>query len=125
MGRQDGLGDTIRVSLTEDPWLELDPATKLRNLADEARSAKAAAAAAKVPTWRETTRDFTVFGSRTGALPAQRAGDAVDVRGFLHRDGSVVAPVTLEQVPACRSPPPRHQRAGMHHEGVRARHPWM
>lgn len=97
---QDGLGDTIRVSLTEDPWLELDPATKLRNLADEARSAKAAAAAAKVPTWRETTRDFTVFGSRTGALPAQRAGDAVDVRGFLHRDGSVVAPVTLEQLAA-------------------------
>ena len=96
---QDGLGDTIRVSLTEDPWLELDPARKLRAIADEARSAAAAAAAAKVPTWRETTRDFTVFGSRDGALPVQRAGDAVDVRGFLHRDGSVLAPVSLEQVP--------------------------
>eukprot|EP00291_Cryptomonas_curvata_P000633 CAMPEP_0172178732 /NCGR_PEP_ID=MMETSP1050-20130122/16211_1 /TAXON_ID=233186 /ORGANISM="Cryptomonas curvata, Strain CCAP979/52" /LENGTH=371 /DNA_ID=CAMNT_0012851507 /DNA_START=10 /DNA_END=1121 /DNA_ORIENTATION=- len=42
---QDGLGDTIRVSLTEDPWLELDPARKLKAIADHARSPAAAAAA--------------------------------------------------------------------------------
>ncbi len=28
----DGLGDTIRVSLTEDPWLEIDPCKRLVNL---------------------------------------------------------------------------------------------
>lgn len=28
---QDGLGDTIRVSLTEDPELEIEPCTKLAN----------------------------------------------------------------------------------------------
>jgi (E)-4-hydroxy-3-methylbut-2-enyl-diphosphate synthase len=29
----DGLGDTIRVSLTEDPWYEIDPCSRLVNLA--------------------------------------------------------------------------------------------
>ena len=28
----DGLGDTIRVSLTEDPELEIEPCTRLANL---------------------------------------------------------------------------------------------
>ncbi|MEX1012160.1 MAG: (E)-4-hydroxy-3-methylbut-2-enyl-diphosphate synthase [Waddliaceae bacterium] len=31
----DGLGDTIRVSLTEDPWLEIDPCRRLVTLAEE------------------------------------------------------------------------------------------
>lgn len=30
----DGLGDTIRVSLTEDPWLEIDPCKRLRAFAE-------------------------------------------------------------------------------------------
>ncbi len=32
LGLQDGLGDTIRVSLTEEPEHEIDPCTKLANL---------------------------------------------------------------------------------------------
>ena len=107
------------MSLTEDPWLELDPARKLKAIADHARSPAAAAAAAAVPTWRETTRAFTVVGSRAGALPAQRAGDAVDVRAYLHRDGSVVAPVSLEQARA-RPPRPRPRRARVMHAPARA-----
>jgi (E)-4-hydroxy-3-methylbut-2-enyl-diphosphate synthase len=31
---QDGIGDTIRVSLTEDPWAEIDPCQRLKNLAN-------------------------------------------------------------------------------------------
>jgi (E)-4-hydroxy-3-methylbut-2-enyl-diphosphate synthase len=31
----DGIGDTIRVSLTEDPWLEIDPCQRLIRLAQE------------------------------------------------------------------------------------------
>lgn len=31
----DGIGDTIRVSLTEDPWLEIDPCKRLIRLAKE------------------------------------------------------------------------------------------
>lgn len=30
----DGIGDTIRVSLTEDPWYEIDPCQRLRKLAE-------------------------------------------------------------------------------------------
>lgn len=31
----DGMGDTIRVSLTEDPWLEIDPCRRLIHFAEE------------------------------------------------------------------------------------------
>jgi len=31
----DGIGDTIRVSLTEDPWLEIDPCKRLVKLSEE------------------------------------------------------------------------------------------
>lgn len=31
----DGLGDTIRISLTEDPWFEIDPAKRLLKLTEE------------------------------------------------------------------------------------------
>ena len=93
---QDGLGDTIRVSLTEDPWLELDPAGKLKAIADA--QLKAEAASSKIPTWRESTRDFKVFAQREVQLPLQQEADALDMRNILHRDGSVLSAVTLEQL---------------------------
>lgn len=34
----DGIGDTIRVSLTEDPWYEIEPCKKLVSLADRKRT---------------------------------------------------------------------------------------
>ncbi|KAJ1484499.1 hypothetical protein T484DRAFT_1796867, partial [Baffinella frigidus] len=53
----------------EDPWLELDPAGKLKAIANA--QLEAAGAASNVPTWRETTRDFKVFSSREVELPVQ------------------------------------------------------
>jgi (E)-4-hydroxy-3-methylbut-2-enyl-diphosphate synthase len=91
---QDGLGDTIRVSLTEDPWLELDPCKKLKAIADKQRDT----IWTPTPTWKEETRDFKAFTQRIGQLPLQKEGDKIDVRNVLHRDGSVISAVTLAQL---------------------------
>jgi (E)-4-hydroxy-3-methylbut-2-enyl-diphosphate synthase len=94
----DGLGDTIRVSLTEDPEFEYEPCNRLAEIA-EARLADtnptAAARQAAVRNYVDT-RDVTSFARRSGALPSQKEEDKVDVRGFLHRDGSVLSYVTPE-----------------------------
>ena len=94
----DGVGDTIRVSLTEDPEFEFEPCNRLAEIA-EARLAEnnsdAAARQAAVKPYVDT-RDITAFARRQGALPEQVEGDIVDVRGFLHRDGSVLSTVTPE-----------------------------
>jgi (E)-4-hydroxy-3-methylbut-2-enyl-diphosphate synthase len=93
----DGIGDTIRVSLTEDPWLELGPCTKLAAYGME-KSSKKRAEEDKVPFFEETTRDFQVFSRREVALPCQIESDPVDVRGYMHRDGSVFIPITIRQL---------------------------
>ena len=94
----DGLGDTVRVSLTEDPEFEYEPCNRLAEMA-EARWAvsnpDAAARQAAVPAYVDT-RDITSFARRQGDLPAQREGDPVDVRGFANRDGSVISVVSPE-----------------------------
>ena len=46
----------------------------------------------------ETGRNIRDLHRRAGRLPEQRDGDAVDYRPLLHRDGSVLSPVSL-QVP--------------------------
>jgi (E)-4-hydroxy-3-methylbut-2-enyl-diphosphate synthase len=94
----DGLGDTVRVSLTEDPEFELVPCQKLVDigaslLQDESKFKD-------IPTWTETHRDFTNFQKRRGELPAQMEGDPVDVRGYMHRDGSVFSVLSIEQLKA-------------------------
>ena len=43
-------------------------------------------------------RDFQNFKKRRGDLPTQLEGDAVDVRGLMHRDGSVFSTVSLEDL---------------------------
>lgn len=79
----DGLGDTIRVSLTEDPELELDPCRRLANL-----GTAAAEGAWGVEPFGETTRDTHAFSRRQGALPEQRESDGeTDYRNVLHRCG--------------------------------------
>lgn len=85
----DGLGDTIRVSLTEAPEFEIDPCTRLRDV-----GTIAASNGWGVPAYEEAHRDFKTFTRRKGDLPAQKAGDAIDFRGLLHRDGSVLSAVT-------------------------------
>lgn len=47
----DGIGDTIRVSLTEDPWKEIDPCKRLKSFADSYRNIKSEA-------FHEEGRDF-------------------------------------------------------------------
>lgn len=69
----DGLGDTIRVSLTEDPWLEIDPCRRLLEVAN-------AAEGKGIHPFEEKHRDFTNIVRR----PSQTEGT------LLHRDGSVL-----------------------------------
>lgn len=92
----DGLGDTVRVSLTEDPEFELVPCQKLISIGEEliAEDSKYS----DIPVWKETHRDFNTFVKRRGTLPVQLEGDEVDVRGFMHRDGSVFSVVSLEDL---------------------------
>lgn len=96
----DGLGDTVRVSLTEDPEHEYEPCNRLAEMA-RGKLADVDAAAAKkqaaVQTY-EDDRDITSYARRHGALPEQREADAVDVRGYLHRDGSVLSVVDPEML---------------------------
>ncbi|WIA43938.1 hypothetical protein OEZ86_010335 [Tetradesmus obliquus] len=86
----DGLGDTIRVSLTEDPEYEMDPCKRLASLGETACSEGWG-----VPEFSETTRDTHTFSRRVGVLPEQREGDELDFRPLLHRDGTVFSAVSL------------------------------
>ncbi|GIL84782.1 hypothetical protein Vretimale_14432 [Volvox reticuliferus] len=86
----DGLGDTIRVSLTEDPEYEIDPCKRLAGLGEHAWSSGLG-----VAPFTETTRDTHTFKRRVGDLPVQREGEDLDFRGTLHRDGTVFSAVSL------------------------------
>jgi (E)-4-hydroxy-3-methylbut-2-enyl-diphosphate synthase len=90
----DGLGDTIRVSLTEDPELEMDPCRRLAQLGTSAAQQHVGAPAA----FTETTRDTHTFTRREGELPAQREGDSLDYRTVLHPSGSVFSAVSLDEL---------------------------
>jgi (E)-4-hydroxy-3-methylbut-2-enyl-diphosphate synthase len=90
---QDGLGDTIRVSLTEPPEEEIDPCRRLANL-----GTKAADLQQGVAPFEEKHRHYFDFQRRTGQLPLQKEGDEVDYRGALHRDGSVLMSVSLNNL---------------------------
>ncbi|KAF6167890.1 hypothetical protein GIB67_027668 [Kingdonia uniflora] len=90
---QDGLGDTIRVSLTEQPEEEIDPCRRLANL-----GMKASKLQQGVVLFEEKNRRYFDFQRRTGQLPVQKEGEEVDYRGVLHRDGSVFLPVSLDQL---------------------------
>eukprot|EP00884_Botryococcus_braunii_P018770 jgi/Botrbrau1/5577/Bobra.97_2s0008.1 len=89
----DGLGDTIRVSLTEDPEFEIVPCGQLANF-----GARAAKENWGVAPFTEVYRDTHSFARRTGRLPEQREGDQLDFRSLLHRDGSVLSFVPLEEL---------------------------
>jgi len=90
----DGLGDTVRVSLTEDPEYELVPCQTLIDIGSQLLND--ASLYQNIPAWKESTRDFLTFSKRRGTLPAQMENDPVDVRGFMHRDGSVFSVVSLD-----------------------------
>lgn len=70
----DGIGDTIRVSLTEDPWLEIDPCKRLIGLAQSYKGKG-------VAPFIEKHRHIEAIQRRSVILPKDIA---------LHRDGSVI-----------------------------------
>lgn len=76
----DGLGDTIRVSLTEDPWLEIDPCKRLVKLFESYEELSG------TPAFEED-RDITDIQRRD-----------VDIEGTpLHPDGSVFVHASKEE----------------------------
>lgn len=95
----DGLGDTVRVSLTEDPEFEYEPCNRLGEIAESrlAINPDARARQEAVKPYKDT-RDITTYERRAGKLPEQQEGDVADVRGFLHRDGSVFSVITPEML---------------------------
>jgi len=112
----DGLGDTIRVSLTEDPELEIKPCDALARA-----GMRACERGAGVPAYEERGRDFAVYTKRRGALPADAAGDAdegnpsltdfaFDYSRLLHRDGSVLSHLSVDDLAA--APPAVHRALG-------------
>lgn len=78
----DGIGETIRVSLTEDPWYEIDPCKRLIGLAEDYIGKG-------VDPFTENHRTIEAIQRRTVALPRNVA---------LHRDGTVVVSVTPEDI---------------------------
>lgn len=78
----DGVGDTIRVSLTEDPWHEIDPCKRLINLA-QAYEGKG------IAPFEEKHRRIESIQRRAVILPKNVA---------LHRDGTVMVRVQPESI---------------------------
>lgn len=73
----DGLGDTIRVSLTEDPWLEIDPCRRLVRLAEVKLNQG-------IEPFEEHFRQFEKIERRSISFPSDVA---------MHRDGTVLVTV--------------------------------
>lgn len=84
------------MSLTEDPEFELQPCQTLIDIGSRLISDESLYK--DIPVWKETNRNFLEFTKRRGVLPEQQEGDVIDIRGYLHRDGSVVSSVTLEDL---------------------------
>jgi len=85
----DGLGDTIRVSLTEDPEFELEPCKTLADIGAEMVSDASRVRASAVPAFDDTTtRPVAELRKRDVEIPKSvNDGETVSA---LHRDGSVV-----------------------------------
>lgn len=94
----DGVGDTIRVSLTEDPEFEFGPCDRLAEIATN-RLASANPEAKKrqnaVPKYVDT-RDITSFSRRQGKMLEKKEDEAVDASKFLTAAGSVFSSVSPE-----------------------------
>lgn len=76
----DGIGDTVRVSLTEDPWSEIDPCRRLVRFA----------------------KDYSPKNMYFLQSPRFQKGDSqkreTELPSALHRDGSVVLSVSKEEI---------------------------
>mmetsp|Transcript_28196 Transcript_28196/g.60062 ORF Transcript_28196/g.60062 Transcript_28196/m.60062 type:complete len:758 (-) Transcript_28196:95-2368(-) len=91
----DGLGDTVRVSLTEDPEFEYEPCNRLSEMAESRLAATNPEAAVRQEAVKKyvDTRDVTSYSRRVGDLPEKKEGEKVDVSLFLNPNGSVISTV--------------------------------
>lgn len=80
----DGIGDTIRVSLTEDAWNEIDPCKRLIAFAKSYEETG-------VEPFEETYRHFAAIQRRSVILPKNIS---------LHRDGTVVVGLSAQDLQA-------------------------
>lgn len=78
----DGLGDTIRVSLTEDPWYEIDPCLRLRAFGEDYIGRG-------VEPFQEHYRKIEIIQRRQAVLPSTLS---------MHRDGTVWLPMSQEDL---------------------------
>jgi len=78
----DGLGDTIRVSLTEDPWHEIDPCKRLRSLVEDYNGKG-------IEFFEERHRQFNEPKKRVVSFPNHVA---------MHRDGTVMLAVQSSEL---------------------------
>ncbi|RZR89857.1 hypothetical protein BHM03_00017658 [Ensete ventricosum] len=88
---QDGLGDTIRVSLTEPPEEEIDPCRRLANLGMQAVNLQKGTCI--LVFWLDLCCKLSNCSYFV-------QGEEVDYRGVLHRDGSVLMSVSLDMLKA-------------------------
>ncbi len=79
----DGIGETIRVSLTEDPWYEIDPCQRLITLASEYEKKQG------MPPFEETYRNIEKIERRAVNLPRNIS---------LHRDGTVFIDINKSDI---------------------------
>jgi (E)-4-hydroxy-3-methylbut-2-enyl-diphosphate synthase len=89
----DGLGDTVRVSLTEDPVAEIDPCKRLVQLADYYQTLG-------VEPFEETHRHIQILKKREVSYPKNVS---------MHRDGTVIVAVD----PANINAPDFYQKLGV------------
>lgn len=102
----DGLGDTVRVSLTEDPEFEYEPCNRLSDMAEgrwAATNPESKARQAAVKKYVDT-RDITTYARRHGTLPEKRDDEKVDVGLFLNPNGSVISTVLPKMLSADSAP---------------------
>ncbi len=78
----DGIGDTVRVSLTEDAWKEIDPCKRLVALAE-------AYEGTGVSPFTETYRHIDSLSKRPVIFPKQFA---------MHRDGTVIVTANIKDL---------------------------
>lgn len=79
----DGIGETIRVSLTEDAWYEIDPCSRLVRFAEEY------ALQTGVAPFEETFRKFDAIQRRQVVMPRNIS---------MHRDGTVFVSAKTEDL---------------------------
>ncbi|KAL8426645.1 hypothetical protein Efla_005902 [Eimeria flavescens] len=110
---QDGIGDTIRASLTEPPWMELPVCRFLRRMQEhkvrhhaKLKAAHSAYSPLQIPPFEETVRNFAATEARARrrlGLHPQAATEPTDKRSqqlhtILHPDGTAIVAIHPEEL---------------------------